>query len=270
MCTALSNATLTGPSTLGKYVFEDDSSLTTVSIGPNLSDTGVRPFRGCDSISSIDTSSNPYYDYENGLLIRTNGGTTEIVECMESRKNIIDTTTNPSLASVTSIKDEAFMDCDGLKNVDLSEADLTTVPYRCFRDDDRLYEVTLGQNVNFIDEEAFYNNPILDSVTIPNGNVQIKNNAFSYDSSIPTKTGDDRVTLYVPENSNAIPFAQTHTTEVVYDDALPKRWKVYFYENSLFGYDEMKPVGYEWVLDGNRATAGSVEVPTHDGYTFTG
>lgn len=277
-CTGLRSVNIQGPTEIGDYAFDDCTSLNSVTIGANVSDTGLRPFRGCTSLYDIDTSSNSYYDYSKGLLLRTDGNGTELVECLETRgTGSLGGYTSVSaseLAGVTSIKDEAFMDCDELGKIDLSGASITEIPYRCFRDASGLNSVIVGNGTKQIDSEAFLDTKNLSNVTLPysiNTARNIAQDAFADTTTKAVSSFDDtehtqkKVYVSCVEDSGADDYANLYVYLTPTYGEVFITHDVYFYDDSDFGGALLY---HQLVNDGEDATPPTV--PTHDGYKFNG
>ncbi len=110
--------TLLGVTSLPDYAFDSCESLQTVSIGDACKELGKAPFRGCTSLSSM--SGNDKYFSSNGILYeKPNDGTLKIKEVFASRgiavgQQVVNSTTDPDITSVTEIEDGAFQNCDAI------------------------------------------------------------------------------------------------------------------------------------------------------------
>lgn len=159
-CTGLTEAAIIGSSLIDDYVFEDCTSLSSVTLGTNLTDTGKRPFKGCTELKNINCIEPSDFTYNNGILYRNTGSGLEIVECLENRGALNGTgsyNVGPDeLSNVTSIKEEAFADCDQIAQVDLSKTEVKTIPAGCFKNTS-LNSITLPGTLTKINEEAFQN-----------------------------------------------------------------------------------------------------------------
>lgn len=146
-----------------KYAFDSCENLISVTLGANVSDLGVMPFKGCKSLTDI--SSNAFYNCENGILYKAtaDGVFSTIAECLEARGNIngilnnsvIDVAGDPSLANVTDICEEAFSDCLSISEINFTGTGITGIPKNCFKGDKNLRKIVLPESVSFVEEGAF-------------------------------------------------------------------------------------------------------------------
>ncbi len=143
-----------------KYAFDSCENLTKVTLGGAVKDIGKLPFRGC--ISLEDVAGNGYYHCENRILYgksnpdAAEGGFDQIVECLETRNNTIDLESDPRLANVKSISDEAFYNCNnGLNEVDLTGSQITQIPKDCFKGAATIQKIVLPESVGSVQEGAF-------------------------------------------------------------------------------------------------------------------
>ncbi|MBO5470726.1 MAG: leucine-rich repeat protein, partial [Lachnospiraceae bacterium] len=202
-CTSLTEASIIGPIYIDDYAFDgldDDESvqfesgvpttmqLQTVTLGTNLTDTGKRPFRGCEKLTAVNCLDSDFA-YNNGIIYRNTGSGTEIVECLESRGavgGIGSYSVGPDeLAGVTTIKEEAFADCDDVGKVDLSATTIDAIPEGCFKETDDLNSVVLPDTVKNIEADSFINSGIR-LLTIPGSQAYIARDAFKNDDKQQT------------------------------------------------------------------------------------
>lgn len=277
-CTALQEAALIGPTFVGDYAFDGydttsnttNSKLATVTIGTNLQDTGLRPFRGCDKLTTINCLGTNF-SYNNGLLFRNSGTDVELVECLEARGGSLGSyTVGPKeLAAVTGMKEEAFMNCDKIGKVDLSTSSADDVPERCFENTDGLNSVVLPDTVASVEADAFKDSS-LRLLTIPAGVTYLEKDAFrnAEDYSTEQNQADNAmITFECVEGSAADRYAKQYVyINPEYGKVFIKHI-VYFWDDLL---DENNPVlvDKQTINDGEDAVPPTA--PTHDGYTFTG
>lgn len=252
---------LMGVTRLPDYAFDDCERLIEVTLGPECTDIGASPFRGCTAIENV-IFNNDIYSFDNGIIYRANdAGKLTIVTCLSTRGNgnvntgepYININTDPKLAQVNEIAVGAFDSCESIANVDLSGADsLTTISRGAFKNCDALSYVTLPKNIARIDEEAFYKDePTAMSVTVLGKEVSIRNDAFNHTQKVQLRSYQD---------SAAKRYADTYGLSFV---GIDEGWEVNFMD-----YDGTYLADVQYIEDGKPAAVP--DNPIRVGYTFTG
>jgi hypothetical protein len=116
-------------------------------------------------------TNNPVYTSVNGVLF--NQGQTTLIQYPGVK---VGSCSIPN--SVTSIADEAFLDCTRLINVTIGNG-VTSIRVGAFDDCLSLTNVTIGNSVTSIGDGAFFNCLSLPNVTIPNSVTNIGQLAFT-------------------------------------------------------------------------------------------
>lgn len=298
-CTSLREAAVFGPSYIGDYAFDgakDDKienpdpdgndspypemSLQKVTLGTNLTDTGKRPFRGCGKLTQIDCLDEDFR-YRDGILYRNTANGREIVECLEGRGDTRGGVGNGMVGpeelaeeNVTSIKEEAFEDCNNVGWVDLSQTKVKVIPKSCFKDTSKISTVALPNTIENILEDSFLNSGIA-KLTIPTGSglpVYIAKDAFG-------ETDDDGK-LKAPEDTREIYFeciegfnADIYAGNYVY--IKPVYGKVFVeYEVTFWDYPDYPDTSTPKVFWTTKVKEGEIATPPtnpedHNGYTFS-
>ena len=181
---ALSNVDMTGNNAIGDYAFFGCTALENVAVSGDTSSIGVRPFRDCSALKTVDFTGNNF-TCEDAVIYGLNSGNKDsIVECLETRGqnfsgqfNGSTTVTIPS--TVTTLQDEAFMNCDHIETVEMADSPVQIIPERAFAGTDDLYMVSLPQSLKSIKKDAFLDSNIR-QVSIPNIVTQIQDaNVFA-------------------------------------------------------------------------------------------
>ena len=219
---------------LPDYAFDSCEKLRSVTLGPNCSDIGTAPFRGCYNMVMV--GDNEYYKTQNGIVYSVNtDGSYTIEECLAARGRLVGTALIPdqgdeNLSKVSAIKPGAFEDCDHITTIDLSRTSgLTVIPKDCFRNDPgntkcgNLSSVTLPRTVNEIQEGAFANALKLNSLTIPGMEVFISARAFENNDN----------------NSKAVTMVRT------YQDSSARRYVNTYGEPTKFNL-QWEDIGNQW------------------------
>ncbi len=264
-CTKLNSADIIGSKYIDDYAFDDCKALQSVTLGTNLTDTGKRPFRGCDKLTNVKCLDTDF-SYGNGIIYRNTGSGTEIVECLEGRGKAIGSyTVGPDeFTGITSIKEEAFADCDEIGKVDLSFTTVDTIPEGCFKETDDLNTVVLPDTVKNIEAESFADSNIR-VLTIPGNQAYIARDAFKHPD-------DQQIIIFeCIEGTTADRYAKENENWYIN----PEYGKVYLEHTVIFWdypyypdtttqvkFAEMK------VRDGSDAVPPS-PAPLHDGYQFS-
>lgn len=215
----IESITLNSVRYLPDYAFDSCENLKRVELGPNCSDIGTAPFRGCYNLTVV--GENDYYKAPNGIVYSVNeDGSLTIEECLAARGRVIGKALIPDendgdISNVSAIKPGAFQDCDYISTIDLSgTAGLTVIPKDCFRNDStlancgQLSSVTLPRSVNEIQEGAFYNALMLNDLTIPGLEVFISAEAFEVNDDKDNPKAVTKVRTY--EDSSARRYVETY------------------------------------------------------------
>lgn len=282
-CTGLTGFWMNGGTKIGDYAFKDcGTNLANVGIGSSLSEMGIRPFAGCKGLTGVSFADNPNFTCEAAVIYGTTNGVKDtIVECLEGRgllPGVSDTQVGPDeLKSVTTIKPEAFKNCDDIVTVDLSTSGVTGIPEQCFAQTDRLSTVILPNGtVRSIDKGAFWNSTLA-NIRIPDKATLIELEAFAdVKTDLTTNeivlnadgeptiehltSGHKNITMNCPEDS----FANTYADKYYYINA-----KSYEYYTVVFkdGVD-FSTLSQQTVLAGEAATPPTPK--EHEGLTFIG
>ncbi|MDY2698917.1 MAG: leucine-rich repeat protein [Lachnospiraceae bacterium] len=261
-CTSLKSADLIGSEFIGNYAFDGCTSLEVATLGADLEDTGLRPFKGCKVLTTINSLDADYL-CKDGVLYHNTGNGTEIVECLESRGDKIGSySVGPDeLAGVTSIMEEAFKDCDKVGKVDLSSTTVDVIPERCFEDTDDLNSVVLPDTVKNIEADSFKSSKIR-LLTIPGMQAYIAQDAFK---SNPQQT----IIFECVEGTTADRYAKQ------YDYINPEYGKVnlehtvYFWDYPNYPDTTTKSLFHKVkVIDGQDAVPPT-STPSHEGHPFS-
>lgn len=290
----------TGCYTIGDYAFRNCKALNGVNIADTVTTLGLRPFMGCDNLQGVSFNDGTNFSCNNQIIYsHADGPYSKIIECLECRGSSAgNALVGPSeLANVTSMAEEAFMDCDGVGQVDLSESMLAKVPERAFALMDNLgsvklpeeycksigrgafwqtglYYIEVPSSVTLIQPEAFANVETTDTyngVNTKTDEKDTKDQFIKYQSNgDPTykdqSSGHKTITAYCVEDS---------ATDVYSDDYYyinPEYYRPQIYHNVYFWdtYDPSNPVlmDEQRVLDG--ASAIPPDLPEHPDKKATG
>lgn len=287
----LTKAYISGAMTVGDYVFDECPKLESAEIGADTTTLGLRPFSGCESLTTVTFPSSTSFTAEDGIIYGLDAGgvKTKIVECLESRGGAVGSrVVGPDeLAGIKEIAPEAFMDCDAIRQVDLTSSVITEIPVRCFAEADNLNVVRLPSTAKAIRDGSFWNTKSLASVLIPDGVTVITPNAFA---AVPINTDGtygeplksrSEATKYGLDNMMSFDFiAMPGSTADLYavdydyisvtqDDSLKAVYTVKLFD----AVDETNPQMYKEynVRDGENLELTVLDIPDHtaEGYQFS-
>lgn len=273
----LERAYINGASEIGNYAFDECGNLESAEVGAETATLGLRPFSGCEKLTTVDFKNSPYFRTEDGVIYGLEGDAkAKIIECLEGRGSIVGSrVVGPDeLAGIKEIAPEAFMDCDYIRQVDLSSSVVTEIPERTFAECDRLNSVDLPNTIRAIRNGAFWNIPELASVKIPDSISVIAPNAFAmvpknedgtYGEPLKDRgagQGFDFITL---PGSVADIYAKDYSyIDVKGDDSLKKVHEVVLID----GLTNERYKTYH-ITDGENLELTILDINEHEGYRFT-
>lgn len=278
-CTNLKNVSVIGAEKVDDYAFgsvesigsdgrvtstDGCTNLEQVTLGSNISEIGKRPFRGCSKLDTI-TCLGDNLSYQNGVLYQHSGSDKILIECLDGRGDVIGSyTVGPEeLSGVTRLQEEAFMNCDTIGKVDLSQTTIDTVPERTFYDAEDLNTVILPDTVKNIEAGSFQNCGMR-VLTIPGNQSYIEKDAFL------NKAGQQKIAFQCVKGTTADRYAKA------YDYITPEYGKV-FVEHTVYFWDYTdypdttnKTLFYKVKVKDGEDAVPPTDTPTHEGYMFTG
>ena len=166
---------------IGKWAFNNCSSLTSITIPNSVTSIGMRAFRGCSSLSAF---YGKFASEDNRCLI---------VDGQLEAFAPAGLTSYGITQDVTSIGDSAFESCESLVSVTIPDS-VTSICSGAFSFCSGLTGVTIPNSVTSIGEYAFYECTSLESIVLPNGITSIKDATFYVCSSLKSITIPDSVT----------------------------------------------------------------------------
>ena len=204
-CEKLKTVNITGNmSSIGDYAFKDCPALDDVTLSGTINSLGLIPFTGCDKLSNVSFLGNDYVSCDNSIIYGMSGGAkARIIECLEGRTSKY---VKPSeLAGVTSIAPRAFQRCDALREIDLTESEITTVPEYAFADTTEMRTIKLPTTCTTIEDYAFQKSGMerLEASQYLN---LIGQHAF--DDLLKANPDPKNVVICCPENSYLYNYAQ--------------------------------------------------------------
>ena len=210
---------------IGEAAFQDNTTITSVTIPASVTEIGSNAFAGCTNLTSVnyegdwsnltiqsgnpavqDAANAPLFDFEftpdNTAVIVTNykyNGAAADVTIPSSYKgkpvttighaaffnSAVTSVTIPD--SVTSISDSAFVNCPQLTNISIPNS-VTYIGFSAFNSCTSLKSITLPSSLSTIQSYAFCNCGNLETIRIPVSVTSIGNNAFADCPSLMTVT----------------------------------------------------------------------------------
>ena len=210
---------------IGEDAFQDNTTITSVTIPASVTEIGSNAFAGCTNLTSVhyagdwsnltiqsgnpavqDAANAPLFDFEftpdNTAVIVTNykynGAAADVT--IPSRykgkpvttighaaffNSAVTSVTIPD--SVTSISDDAFINCPQLTNISIPNS-VTYIGFSAFSSCTRLKSITLPSSLSFISGSLFSGCSQLTTIHIPVSVTSIGNNAFADCPSLMTVT----------------------------------------------------------------------------------
>lgn len=211
---------------IGEAAFQDNTTITSVTIPDSVTEIGANAFAGCTNLTSVtyggdwsnltiqsgnpavqDAANAPLFDFEfippdNTAVIVTNykynGAAADVT--IPSRyqgkpvttighaaffNSAVTSVTIPD--SVTSISDEAFINCPKLTNISIPNS-VTYIGFSAFSSCTSLKSITLPSSLSFISGALFLGCSQLTTIHIPVSVTSIGNNAFADCPSLMTVT----------------------------------------------------------------------------------
>lgn len=210
---------------IGEDAFQDNTTITSVTIPANVTEIGSNAFAGCTNLTSVnyegdwsnltiqsgnpavqDAANAPLFDFaftpDNTAVIVTNykynGAAADVT--IPSRyqgkpvtmighaaffNSAVTSVTIPD--SVTSISDEAFINCPKLTNISIPNS-VTYIGFSAFSSCTSLKSITLPSSLSFISGALFLGCSQLTTIHIPVSVTSIGNNAFADCPSLMTVT----------------------------------------------------------------------------------
>lgn len=252
-----------------KYIpdncFDSCERLQSVIIGPECTDIGESAFQGCKELSTIGTSNNPKYSFDNFILYENKSdGSYEINTCLPARGTSgyaqeiwVNTMNDPKLDNVTSIRDGAFASCEYITKAELGDTDITSVPTRVFEGCKRLTDVELPDTVRSISKRSFNTGSQALDVVIP-CDTNISDEAFNK---------DDTVTIYTYKDCTITGNYDPIGYDKVYIKYMDNGYTITYLNEDLTVYEKIDvPQGYN---SSYPEKDPSPKLPGHDGWTFS-
>lgn len=213
---------------IGEDAFQDNTTITSVTIPDSVTEIGANAFAGCTNLTSVnyiggdwskltiqsgnpavedaakDAANEQLFDFEfilnnTAVVVISYKGTAADVT-IPSRyqgkpvttighaaffNSAVTSVTIPD--SVTSISDEAFVNCPKLTNISIPNS-VTFIGFSAFNSCTSLKSITLPSSLSTIQSYAFYNCENLKTIRIPVSVTSIGNYAFDVCPSLMTVT----------------------------------------------------------------------------------
>ena len=210
---------------IGEDAFQDNTTITSVTIPASVTEIGANAFAGCTNLTSVtyggdwsnltiqsgnpavqDAANAPLFDFkftpDNTAVIVTNykyngaaadvtipsryqGKPVTMIDHAAFFNSAVTSVTIPD--SVTSISDEAFINCPKLTNISIPNS-VTYIGFSAFSSCTSLKSITLPSSLSFISGALFLGCSQLTTIHIPVSVTSIGNNAFADCPSLMTVT----------------------------------------------------------------------------------
>lgn len=232
---------------IGEDAFQDNTTITSVTIPASVTEIGSNAFAGCTNLTSVnyegdwsnltiqggnpavqDAANAPLFDFEfippdNTAVIvtRYNGTAADVTipSCYKGKpvtmidhaaffNSVVTSVTIPD--SVTSIDDNAFGFCSQLTNISIPNS-VTYIGFSAFAHCTSLKSITLPSSLSSISEALFSGCSQLTTIHIPDSVLSIQSNAFYHCRNLETIRIPVSVTLIETDAFAGCPSLMTVT-----------------------------------------------------------
>ena len=198
-CTSITSITIPNSVTsIGGRAFSDCTSLTSITIPDSVTRIDNRAFQNCKSLKSITIPDSvtrigefTFSGCESLKSITIPDGIEWICQHTFARCTSLTSVIIPD--SVTSIDTSAFKDCTSLKSITIPDS-VTSIDSSAFKDCRSLTSIKIPDSVTSIESSTFENCTSLTSIAIPNSVTSIESSAFYGCKSLTSVTIPDSVT----------------------------------------------------------------------------
>ena len=188
----LQEVIINGGGSIESYIFEDCTSLTSVTIGESVASIGRYAFKNCANLRSIvipDSVASIEEDAFYGCSNITKATIPTIAIDLISKDNLQKVTINGG----ASIGSSAFENCTNLTSISIPNS-VTSIGSSAFRGCKGLTSIVIPDSVTSIGRSAFYNCKGLTSIVIPDSVTSIGDWAFSDCTGLTSIVIPDSVT----------------------------------------------------------------------------
>ena len=188
-CTSLTSITIPNSVTrIDSRAFSDCTSLTSITIPDSVTRIGEFTFSGCESLKSITIPDSvtrigefTFSGCESLKSITIPDGIEWICQHTFARCTSLTSVIIPD--SVTSIDTSAFSDCTSLKSITIPDS-VTSIDSSAFKDCRSLTSIKIPDSVTSIESSTFENCRSLTSIKIPDSVTSIESSTFEFCTSL--------------------------------------------------------------------------------------
>lgn len=211
-CYDLQTAIIENTGIIGNEAFKGCSSLSSVSLGDNVTALGKSVFYGCKSLQKIIIPNSV-----------ESMGEMCFYDCSKMESVIMG-------EGLTSIENKTFYDCNALANVNVGN-NINTINNAAFGFCAKLPRINLPENLVNMKDSVFYGCSALEELTIPQSTINVGNYVFTKCSKLSDVIIEERSNSLNLGNSGNLPLFVDCPLDSVYIGG-----KIFYNKSSEYGY----------------------------------
>ena len=192
-----------GYETIGRIAFQNNSQITSITIGESVTSIGSYAFDNCSSLSSITFGENVTsivsYAFYRCSMLSSIIIPTSVTSISDNTFELCTSLSSITFGeNVTSIGIYAFSGCSMLSSIKIPDS-VTSIGIAAFFKCSSLSSITFGENVTSIGSYAFYRCSGLSSIIIPTSVTSIGEDAFLNSGLTTVTIANGQLNISSPE-----------------------------------------------------------------------